>query len=230
MHVEQYAFRADAILQCMQLFLNIVPQDSVNVRLPYPLPLPNRDTYVHVLTLYSKCKQLAAKRGPLRCLEIVEQMKQQSNQMGDLVLQPIAHDYNKVLVAWGTSQSPQKAYYAAELLLQLKKDGLCDDQSYTHVLRACAFSKLDDNAQAEILAARIAVKVYHDMLKRQIKCTPLTYSYYLRACAFLDNERQRDAEVEEAFRKCRSEGNVDDTILVRLKNVASPSLWKQLMG
>lgn len=235
--VEEYAFRADAILQCMQLFLNILPSQA-NTRLPYPLPLPNRDSYVTVLTLFSKTRRLAALQGPIRALNIVESMEQQSNQVGDLSLQPIPHDYNKVLLAWGTSKSPRKAYYSANLLLKLKRDGLCDDLSYTHVLRACAFSKYDNKRQdvshdfavAQELAAQVALKVYGDMVKNNVKCNNATYSYFLRTCTFLENERQRDSLVEEAFLKCRKEGLVDDTILLRLQDAASPRLWNQLMG
>lgn len=226
---EHYAFRADDILKCMQLFFNILPDDP-SVRLPYPLPLPDRDTYIHVLTLYSKTKQLSASKGPLRCQAIVEEMKQHSILTGDLNLQPLSHDYNKVLLAWGTSLSHKKAYYAANLLQKLKRQELCDYLSYTHVLRACAFSRFDDDPPAELLAARIALKVYHDMVKNEIECTPLTYSYLMRACMYLENERECDHEVEEAFRKCRKEGKVDDTIIIRLKKVASQRLWNRLMG
>ena len=228
--MEQYAFRADAILQCMQLFLNILPKDST-VRLPYPLPLPDRTTYVNVLTLYSKTKHLSAIKGPLRCQEIVEQMKQHSSAVGDLTLHPIAHDYNKVLLAWGTSLSPEKAFAAAKLLQTLKEENACDELSYTHVLRACAFSKFDKlDGTPERLAARIAIKVYQDMVKNNVECTPATFSYFLRACAFLDKEAQRNELVEAAFHKCQTEGKVDATILVRLKTVASPELWHRLMG
>ena len=216
----------------MQLFLNVDPNDST-VRLPYPLPHPNREAFVDVLTLYSRTKDLAAKQGPMRCLEIVDEMKDFSIKMGDLSLQPIAHDYNKVLLAWGTSKSPKKAFYAANLLQQMKRDDLWDEMSYNHVLRACAFSKFSYrgvNENAHQLAAGVALKVYHDMVKNNVKCTPITYSYFLRACDFLANDKQRDYEVEAAFLKCRDEGNVDDVIMLRLRHVASPQLWKKLMG
>jgi len=228
--IEEYAFRADAILQCMQLFFNILPDNS-SVRLPYPLPLPDRDSYVIVLTLYSRTKHLAAIKGPLRCQEILEQMKRHSTLAGDLNLQPIPHDYNKVLLAWGSSLSPQKAYHAANLLQHLKQEELCDEMSYTHVLRACAFSKFDGIDPAlQRLAAQIAIKVYHDMISNKITCTPLTYSYFLRACVFLADDKERDDEVEAAFTKCCNEGKVDETMILRLKNVASPQLWKKIMG
>lgn len=227
--IEAYAFRADAILQCMQLFANIDPNDA-QTRLPYPLPHPDRTTYVKILTLFAKTKQLAAKKGPLRCLEIVEDMKQAAMTMGDLTLQPIAHDYNKVLLAWGTSVSPEKALHAANLLQQMKRDEVWDSMSYNHVLRACAFSKFDENKQGERLGGSVALKVYHDMVQNKVECNNMTYSYFLRACAFVSNDKQREGAVEEAFSKCCSEGNVDETIVLRLRQVASPQLWKKVMG
>jgi hypothetical protein len=226
---EEHAFRADAILKNMQLFYNILPADPSD-RIPYTLPLPDRSVYVNVLTLYSKAKHLSAKRGPLRCQAIVDDMKRYSILTGDLTIQPIAHDYNKVLLSWGTSLSPEKAFHAANLLQQLKRDGLCDRLSYNHVLRACAFSEFEHSPQAGYLAARVALKVYHDMVKNDIECIPAGYSYLFRACVHLDNERERDYEVEQAFYKCRKEGKVDDTILRRLETVASQRLWNQLLG
>lgn len=227
MPTEQYAFRADAILQCMELFLEIDPQVKL---LPYHLPHPNRNTYIHVMTLYSKCKHLTAEKGPLRLQAVVNRMKKRSMQMGDLNLIPLPFDWNKVLTSWAVCTDPEKAFHAANLLQQLKREGLADRSSYNHVLRTCAFSKFDGDVRPQKLGAQVAMKVFGDMVQNNIECTPHTYSFFLRACSFIINDKQRESEVESAFRKCCSEGNVDDTVVERLKHVASPHLWTKLIG
>jgi hypothetical protein len=224
---EQYAFRADAILQCMELFMDIDPQVKL---LPYHLPHPNRNTYIYVMTLYSKCKHLTAEKGPLRLQAIVNRMKKRSIQMGDLNLMPMPFDWNKVLMSWAVCVDPEKAFHAANLLQQLKREDLADNSSYSHVLRTCAFSKFDGDVRPQKLGAQVAMKVFGDMVQNNVKCTPPTYSFFLRACSYIVNDKQREHEVELAFRKCCSEGNVDDTVVQGLKHVASPHLWTKLIG
>ena len=223
----RYAHRADALLQCMELFRNIDPKDS-NAKLPYKLPHPDFHTYQSVLSLYGRTDGLSAEEGPERCQAVVKRMEQQSHEFGDLSLRPSSFAWNQVLQAWSTCTHPEKAFFAANLLQHLKRDGLCDDFSYNHVIAACAFSS--NQGRSKKLGSQVAIKVWHEMISKDIRCTSRSFHFYLTACSYILDAKQRDHEVEAAFCKCRDEGKVSNYVLKSMKQAASPALQEKLLG
>lgn len=221
--LEGRAKRADAILQGMELFYNY-PND----RLPFSLPHPDFETYFSVLKLYAKEKGMSADEGPWRCQAIVERMQQRYNELGDVQVRPDSRTWNQVVSAWANCSDDEKALQAAKLLKQLETDGLEDASSYSHTLRACASSTT--NERSKTLATEVALRVWKDFQQTEFSANSYMYTFLLGALGHIDDGERRDEQVEIAFLQCCQDGMVNAHVLHEFKGVASPHLYKSLMG
>eukprot|EP00521_Asterionellopsis_glacialis_P012528 CAMPEP_0195295902 /NCGR_PEP_ID=MMETSP0707-20130614/18289_1 /TAXON_ID=33640 /ORGANISM="Asterionellopsis glacialis, Strain CCMP134" /LENGTH=345 /DNA_ID=CAMNT_0040357239 /DNA_START=263 /DNA_END=1300 /DNA_ORIENTATION=- len=219
------AQRADAILRQMQLFEKIYHR-NMSVRLPYELPLPNRDTYFAVLRLYANTSGGA--EIPHRCQEIIRQMQQASEDLADLDLRPDVIMWNQVLSAWAKSKHPEKAFQAASLLQELKKDAMEDSSSYGHVLRACAFSNI--NERSKKLGSEIAIRTWTEFESTDLDSTSYMYVFFLQALQHLDDPNRRSQQVEVAFLKCCQDGMVNSHVLHEFTKSASKGLFQSVVG
>lgn len=82
-------------------------------------PYPTSATYLMVLRLFAADPSAC----PRRAHAIVEYMQQRYETHGPLDLQPNVVHWNQVLSCWAISSQEDKAYQAANLLQQLKRNG-----------------------------------------------------------------------------------------------------------
>ena len=146
---------------------------------------------------------------------------------GDLGLQPDVIVLNQVLSAWGSCRDSNKSVEAAKKLNEMKKTLDYDESSYSHVLRACAWSDIDDNSR------KVAVEVAHrtwDALQEEteLQNTSYMYAYYLQACKYMKNADQREDKATAAFLLCQKDGLVNKQVLAELQKVVSPALYEKM--
>ena len=233
--LEGRAQRADAILRRMERHLFTSDQYSspsvAALHHKYELPLPNRQTYLMVLRLYSKTVGPAAIAE--RAEEIVGNMQRAFEELGDVSLRPQTVAYNQVISAWASSTDHNKAFRAASVLAKVKEAELADASSYGHVLRACATS--DFTGKSRMAALKIAIGLWKDLDNRKEKRHLLTsyfYTFLLRTLGFVSDKKpkERDDAIKKAFAGCKRDGVVNAHVLHCLKLVATKSLYYELLG
>ena len=229
----QTAKRADAILQAMELFLDLQRQyETTSLPLPRPLPVPNYECYWTVLRLYASKLVHGTKEIPLRCHEIVSAMQ----ESGQLELQPTTVHWNQVLCAWANSNDKERSIQAAQLLQSLHAQNLAGASSFSHTLRACvsvANRGQVRDAKVDALAGQVAIRVW-GVLQEQDKTSPhvirmdsYLYVHFLRACQNVPG--QKEAIVGRAFQECCQQGKVNVHVLREFQAVASPQLQSKLL-
>jgi hypothetical protein len=225
----QTAKRADAILQAMELFLDLQRRYETTP-LPLPLPVPNYESYWTVLRLYASKFVNGTKEIPLRCHEIVSTMQ----ESGQLELQPTSVHWNQVLCAWANCDDKERSIHAAQLLQSLHAQNLTDASSFSHTLRACvsvANRGQVRDAKSSTLAGQVAMRVW-GVLQEQDERSPhairmdsYLYVHFLRAIP-----DQKEAIVERTFQECCQRGKVNPHVLREFQAVASPQLQSKLLG
>jgi hypothetical protein len=228
----QTAKRADAILQAMELFLDLQRQYETTP-LPLTLPVPDYEFYWTVLRLYASKFLKGNKEIPLRCHEIVSAMQ----DSGQLELQPTIVHWNQVLCAWANSNDNERSVQAAQLLQSLHAQHLTDASSFSHTLRACvsvANQGQGRDAKFSTLAGKVAIRVW-GVLQEQDETSPhairidsYLYVHFLRAVQNIPD--QTEAIFERTFQECCQRGKVNPHVLRELQAVASPQLQSKLLG
>jgi hypothetical protein len=228
----QTAKRADAILQAMELFLDLQRQYKTTP-LPLPLPVPSYESYWTVLRLYASKFLHGTKAIPLRCHEIVTAMQ----ESGQLELQPTTVHWNQVLCAWANSNDKERSIQAAQLLQSLHTQNLTDASSFSHTLRACvsvANRGQVRDAKFGTLAGQVAIRVW-GVLREQDETSPhairmdsYLYVHFLRACQNIPD--QKESIVERTFQECCQRGKVNPHVLREFQAVASLQLQSKLLG
>ena len=222
------AARADELLQGMQLFYHVKVRPSIvpPTTFPFPklirstgtdaawnssqsipnnpyAPYPTSATYLMVLRLFAA----DASSCPRRAHAIVEQMQERYEMHGALELQPNVVHWNQVLSCWAISSHEDKAYQAANLLQQLKRNGTPQSghnhktnnnknndnskNNQTHTSRKHsslvdvssyahvlrACAKSDMSLHSKKLGAEIAIKVFKELRNARTDLIPTTYVY-----------------------------------------------------
>ena len=220
------AHRADAILQTMQLFHDIMDTTSNQQLLPMEIPKPNRETYNTVLQLYSRTP--GPRSVPDRAQQIMEQMEWRYQNAGEMELKPHSFHLNCVLLAWKECDNDDKAVHAAKVLFHNKDmivDENDDDDSnrktvgpYITLLRICAHNHPDE--KAALLGANVAIKLWQQIMEtvttfNEIPDLPSHfYAHFLQAVRNLPSSNElRERYFDAGFGRACEKGKVNPVVL-----------------
>ena len=144
--------------------------------------------------------------------------------------------FNTAMGAWSKANRPgsfrkarsilerQKALYA-EGCKRCKPDVF----GYTSVIASCAAETSTEPAErAE--AYHVAVKTFQELEESDCQPNHVTYGIMLKACAkLLPVGPARNKTVSKIFRECCQAGCTGDMAVSRLREAASPAMFKRLM-
>lgn len=212
---QEIAFRADAILENMEIF----DTTPVLARLPRPLPKPNRETYNTVLRIFAKSSG-KDRLVPDRAAAIVEKMERRYNELQELDMKPLCFHWNCVLLAWKECHDAKKPVHAIKLLLSKANEDatLVDKSSYIHLLRICAHADRSDIRSAK-LGASVAVKLWQELFENDsnnvepLEFTAHFYSHFLQAIRSLERGQVRDKYYDDCFTRAKENGRVNEFVL-----------------
>jgi hypothetical protein len=247
--IQGRAFRADAILQTMELFdayrsSSIVDTDQAtsssrqqqrqqHEKLPLEIPKPNRYTYNTVLQLYARTR--GSREIPMRCQELVEKMEWRYRQLGELDMKPHAFHWDQVLLAWKECTDWDKAAHAAKIFLEKRSEGLVDVTAYITLLRICGHDHA--NEKAALLGANVAVKLWQVVMEKNDGDMPSGgptvedlpshfYAHFLQAIRCLPNGSMREYYYDACFAAACKYGKVNAVILNEfIVHVNSPKVF-----
>jgi hypothetical protein len=250
--IQGRAFRADAILQTMELFdtyqaSTIVGADPASLpsssrqqrqrqhKLPLEIPKPNRFTYNTLLQLYARTR--GSREIPLRCQALVEKMEWRYRVLGELDMKPHAFHWDQVLLAWKECTDWDKAAHAAKIFLEKRSEGLVDVTAYITLLRICGHDHA--NEKAALLGANVAVKLWQVVMEETdgshsvpsvgptVEDLPSHfYGHFLQAIRCLPTGRMRDYYFDACFAAARKNGKVNAVIINEfIVHVNSPKVF-----
>lgn len=159
---------------------------------------------------------------------------------GDVSVKPDTITFNAVIDAWAKSGERGAAARAANILGFMRKqfrDGNLvdnikpDARTYTTVLKACAFTRYDDERDE---ARAIAFRVFKELTTQKgMHPNGYTYTMLLSVCDNLlpkDDEERRFSLARIVFERCREAGFVNDYILTKLRTTITESRYIELLG
>ena len=159
---------------------------------------------------------------------------------GDTSVKPDTITFNAVIDAWAKSGERGAAARAANILGFMRKqfrDGNLvdnvkpDTRTYTTVLKACAFTRHEDERDE---ARALAFRVFKELTTQKgMHPNGYTYTMLLSVCDNLlpkDDEERRFSLAKVVFERCREAGFVNDHILMKLKTTITESRYIELLG
>lgn len=215
--------------------------NSVKSQYHYSLPVPNRDTYMEVLSSQAQgdSSGIRIDAAQERAMNIARKMEERYDE-GHWDARPDVAVWNQVLASWAHSSHPEKSFEAAKLL-KMKIGQNADASSFGNVFKACATTEGD--ARALELAGRVALRVWDDL-----KTSPLispqsspdhehalergSYMivFALKSLQLLGDGATRDEIIKSQFDTACRLGLVNSHVLLALKSVASDKVLKVLLG
>ena len=242
--VQGGAERAHDILETMKIFSSYNENESLRYpqqrqrrpqqegRQPIELPLPDRDTYRHVLHAESRGGN------PLRAHAMVQELERLYTEEGQLEFKPHVFHWNCVLLAWKESSNWERSVHAAKLLFELhaKDRELLNATSYITLLRICGHGH--ENEKAAILGANVAIKLWkvvmeEDPHEEEIRELPSHfYSAFLQTIRSIPTENPtRPQYFGKCFERACREGKVNEIVMNEfLVHCRSESVSKKYLG
>lgn len=191
---------------------------------------PNSETFRNVLTAQRRRKNVSGAKVE-QLLQIQEGLYA-TTKKEDLKLD--GKVYNVAMYAIARSRDPKKAVRARRIVDKMQE---LDDhnkhlnvRTYFNLLSACAYTS--GSPEENLAAFQIAVDALKE-LRESLNQEPDSscFGMFLKACANLMPEsRKRDAVVENVFRKCCSDGLVDDFVLSEFERASSAALQLEVLG
>lgn len=251
--IQGRAFRADAILQTMELFdtyhtstigdvdqtfSSRKQQRQQQHKLPLEIPKPDRFTYNTVLQLYARTR--GSREIPMRCQELVKKMEWRYRELGELDMKPHAFHWDQVLLAWKECTDWDKAAHAAKIFLEKRLEGLVDVTSYITLLRICGHDHA--NEKAALLGANVAVKLWQVVMEETDGNVPSGsptvedlpshfYAHFLQAIRCLPTGSMREYYFDACFAAACKYGKVNAVILNEfIVHVNSPQVFGQWLA
>lgn len=191
---------------------------------------PNGETFRNVLTAQRRRKNVSGAKVE-QLLQIQEGLFKTTEQE-DLKLD--GRLYNVALYVISRCRDSKKAVRARRIIDKMR--GLDNEihhinvRTYFNLLSACAYTDgtAEDNHQA-FQTAVDALKELREDLKQEPDSS--CFGMFLKACANLMPEsRKRDAVVENVFRKCCSDGLVDEFVISEFERASSEELQLEILG
>lgn len=159
---------------------------DANSKLYHPLPRPNRETYLSVLSMHASVTDTSGD-APKRALEIVQKMEERFQQ-GHWDAEPSRMIWNQVLASWANSSHPHKGYEAANVYKNYMSEDVIDNgngtsmgldsmeknsvdvdsdaSTFGNIFRACATTVGDPRAKE--LAGKVAVRMWTEFKQSKL--------------------------------------------------------------
>jgi hypothetical protein len=237
--------RAYIIWKKMEHCLDI-RRDDIKYRFHYSLPVPNRETYMEVLSAQAQGDSDSSLKGEMRvgtaqerAMDIARKMEERYDE-GSWEAKPDVAVWNQVLASWAHSSHPQKSFEAAKLL-KMKIGENADASSFGNVFKACAMTK-GDGSSVE-LAGRVALRVWDDVKKSHLVSPQQTHEneqslergsymivFALKSLQLLGDGATKDEAIKSQFETACRLGLVNNHVLLALQSVASDKIIKDLLG
>jgi hypothetical protein len=255
--IQGRAFRADAILQTMELFdtyhsstiVDADPESSSSSlrqqqrqrlqprKLSLEIPKPNRYTYNTLLQLYARTR--GSREIPLRCQALVQKMEWRYRVLGELDMKPHVFHWVQVLLAWKECTDWDKAAHAAKIFLEKRAEGLVDVTAYITLLRICGHNHAND--KAALLGANVAVKLWQVVMEEEsehaaggptVEDLPSHfYGHFLQAIRSLPPGSMREYYFDSCYAAACKHGKVNDVIINEfIVHVNSPKVFGQWLA
>jgi Pentatricopeptide repeat domain len=136
----------------------------------------------------------------------------------------LPHPKKAVIYAWTNSQEPEKARRAYELFGRQCKPNVV---IFTAVINACARPAQVSEKLGSFQIAQLTMEEALVLGEANF----LTFAAFLGVCSHtLLPSTLRDGTVKRTFEQCRDAGQVGRIVLEKLKQAASPVLYKELVG
>ena len=203
---------------------------------------PDAASFINTINVWKFSRSNEAAQRSSQLLELLNELYEVEIRAGKNVadIKPDRRVYSAVQTVWCRSKEKNKAKEAKKLLLKLislQKEN--DDLDYApklrqwnNVLNACVYTKGTQQKRKE--AMKILVETFNEMRNSDdmsIQPNHVTYGMFLKACAtLLQPNEQTQSIVENVFRKCCRDGHVSDFVFTALVEVASPELFRKLLG
>ena len=218
------AQRAEEILNHMEKLSNLEGGEAIK---------PNIASYSLVVGAWSKTPGNDKGR---RAELMLRQMEKQYMHHQSEALRPDSIIYNLVIDAHSKTSSRKAHINARNVLnaqIEMYKSGVekCkpDVYSFTSVLGSCA--SLAGSRKEKLEAFEIALKTFNEMCRAGVKPNHVTYGTMLKACGrLLSNGDRRKKFTRKYFRKACEDGCLGAMAITRLKDAATPTQYKGLVG
>ena len=173
--------------------------------------------------------------------KILQQMEKKAVETDNPSFNADNITYNIVIDAWAKNKSCKNAYVRARCLLDrqidlYRKKGIkkCrpDVYGFTSVIASCA-SVSSASWKEKSIAFDVALTTYHELQNLPYdRPNRVTYGTMLKACSKLlqAGSKQLKRNVKRIFRTCCNNGCAGYMVFNRLKQAATPKLYKQLVG
>eukprot|EP00568_Trieres_chinensis_P009562 CAMPEP_0183300032 /NCGR_PEP_ID=MMETSP0160_2-20130417/6587_1 /TAXON_ID=2839 ORGANISM="Odontella Sinensis, Strain Grunow 1884" /NCGR_SAMPLE_ID=MMETSP0160_2 /ASSEMBLY_ACC=CAM_ASM_000250 /LENGTH=492 /DNA_ID=CAMNT_0025462383 /DNA_START=140 /DNA_END=1618 /DNA_ORIENTATION=+ len=218
------AQRAHDILQHMERVSKNLGDDDI---------APNGTSYGAVVYAWAK----SGEDNFARKAESVLRRMEERYIRGATNLRPYTGLFNVVIDSFAKTND-RRSYQAARAVLDrqiiLYEIGLkCskpDVYGYTSVISSCASTA--GPSMDRLRAFNVAESTFLELCRSDFgEPNHVTYGTMLKACAHLlpRGSRRRTRITKELFSRCCQDGCVGDMVLARLREAASPSMYKKLM-
>lgn len=217
---------------------------NIKARFHYSLPVPNRETYMDVLSTQSldvgsSTYEKGLSIAPERALDVARKMEERYSE-GNWDARVDVAVWNQVIATWANSSHPQKSYEAANIL-KTKVGQDADASSFGHVFKACATT--EESGSARELAGRVALKVWDDMRNSHLISIggndeneqvldrgSYMIVFALKAVQFVRDHKKKNEAMKSQFEIACSLGLVNNHVLLTLKSVATQEALNDILG
>jgi len=193
---------------------------------------PDSASYSTVMVALAKHKDQAA--AALKADAFVRRVEE--GYRSEQQLLPDAIVFNTAMGCWAkanVSGAYRKARSILDRQISIYEDGCerCkpDVYGFTSVIASCAAEP--GNKEERAKAFNVARSTYKQLLRHEDGPNHVSYGIMLKACARLlpANSKVRRKWVRDIFEQCKADGCVGDMVVSRLRETASPDVYKELM-
>jgi pentatricopeptide repeat protein len=146
---------------------------------------------------------------------------------GDPKCEPSGSTFTSLMMALSKGKSPDVARLARENLRVFQELGIrLNTIAYNALIHACSCTSGDAHDSLEL-----AITTFHTMrTNKDIGVDFITYNSLLHLVnGLITDDDERQAALEDVFRKCKEDGKVNEIVLATIKRIASPSTLERLL-
>ena len=189
---------------------------------------PNVRTYTCVIDAFAKNRDADAAKHAEAIL---------NRMQDDARVVPNVHTYTAVIQNYARSDDPSKALHAQAILHRMKDDYARGNEgarpsivTYNALLNACEFTRGDEPDMEHAFA--VACETLDEVRSSDyLAPDDITYGTFLGVISkLMPKSDTRNQLVELVFKRCCIDGQVGPVVLKKLKDAASVSLCKKLLG
>jgi hypothetical protein len=149
------------------------------------------------------------------------------SKQGDPKCKPSGSTFTSLMMALSKGKSPDMARLARENLRVFQELGIrLNTIVYNALIHACSCSSGDAHDSLEL-----AITTFHTMrTNKDIGIDFITYNSLLHLVnGLISDDDERQAALEDVFRKCKEDDKVNEIVLATIKCIASPSTVERLL-